>query len=228
MKVPALFVAGEFDEAVPSSTKRFSQLVPGAEFVLIPGSGHLTQNDNLDALLASMRGFFEGRSTAAVIVLVSWFPSPSLVDALSHPSPTSLLEATLARMLPRDAVWERDRTGRLERVTVTALRPAGERVLAVELRPDADYQVAFWYASDLPGPAEALFPVTPENEAEVAAAVGDLVRGVLDERVVLAFRRGWLRGGREFLTVDQLAAMDRDRLSAVFSWRGTFDWQAPA
>lgn len=55
--VPTLFLAGEFDEASPSSTKRFSELVPGAEFVMIPGSGHATQNDNPDALLSAVRSF---------------------------------------------------------------------------------------------------------------------------------------------------------------------------
>lgn len=55
--VPTLFLAGEFDEATPSSTKEFSKLVKGSEFVVIPGSGHVTQNDNLDALLAALRGF---------------------------------------------------------------------------------------------------------------------------------------------------------------------------
>ncbi|MFN8574320.1 MAG: proline iminopeptidase-family hydrolase [Gemmatimonadaceae bacterium] len=55
--VPTLFIAGEFDEATPSSTKEFSKLVNGSEFVMIPGSGHVTQNDNLEALLAAVRGF---------------------------------------------------------------------------------------------------------------------------------------------------------------------------
>lgn len=55
--VPTLFIAGEFDEATPASTRRFSQLVPGAEFVMIPGSGHVAQNDNLEAMLAALRDF---------------------------------------------------------------------------------------------------------------------------------------------------------------------------
>jgi proline iminopeptidase len=55
--VPTLFMAGEFDEATPSSTRQFSQLVPGAEFVMIPGAGHMTQNDNLDAVLVALRTF---------------------------------------------------------------------------------------------------------------------------------------------------------------------------
>ena len=67
VKVPTLFLAGEFDEATPASTKRFSELVPGSEFVMIPGSGHLTQNDNLDAELVALRAFL------------------TRVDAVSHP-----------------------------------------------------------------------------------------------------------------------------------------------
>jgi proline iminopeptidase len=55
--VPTLFVAGEFDEATPSSTRNFSRLVPGSKFVVIPGSGHMTMNDNPDALLAALRTF---------------------------------------------------------------------------------------------------------------------------------------------------------------------------
>ena len=57
INVPTLFVAGEFDEATPSSTRNFSRLVPGSEFVVIPGSGHMTMNDNPDALLAAVRTF---------------------------------------------------------------------------------------------------------------------------------------------------------------------------
>jgi proline iminopeptidase len=57
LRVPALFLAGEFDEATPASTERFSKLVPGAEFRIIPNSGHSTENDNPDALLRTVREF---------------------------------------------------------------------------------------------------------------------------------------------------------------------------
>lgn len=57
VRVPTLFIAGEFDEATPSSTHRFSTLVPGAEFKVIPNSGHGTANDNPDALIATVRDF---------------------------------------------------------------------------------------------------------------------------------------------------------------------------
>ncbi len=55
--VPALFMAGEFDEATPSSTETFSKLVPGARFVMIPGSGHVSQNDNPAYMLRTVRDF---------------------------------------------------------------------------------------------------------------------------------------------------------------------------
>ena len=57
VRVPALFLAGEFDEATPASTERFSRLVPGAEFEVIPNAGHSTENDNPEALLATVRDF---------------------------------------------------------------------------------------------------------------------------------------------------------------------------
>lgn len=57
IRVPALFMAGEFDEATPASTERFSRLVPGAKFTMIPGSGHLSQSDNPEFLLGAVRGF---------------------------------------------------------------------------------------------------------------------------------------------------------------------------
>jgi proline iminopeptidase len=57
IKVPTLFLAGEFDEATPASTERFAKLVPGAEFRVIPGAGHSTENDNPDELLQVVREF---------------------------------------------------------------------------------------------------------------------------------------------------------------------------
>ncbi|MDP9177473.1 MAG: hypothetical protein M3O61_07320, partial [Gemmatimonadota bacterium] len=57
VRVPTLFVAGEFDEATPASTEQFSKLVPGAEFKVIPESGHSTENDNPEVLLRTVREF---------------------------------------------------------------------------------------------------------------------------------------------------------------------------
>jgi len=49
IKVPVLFITGEFDEARPATVKRFQQMVPGSKMVVIPGSGHATMHDNLPA-----------------------------------------------------------------------------------------------------------------------------------------------------------------------------------
>ncbi|MEP6792685.1 MAG: proline iminopeptidase-family hydrolase [Saprospiraceae bacterium] len=45
IKVPTLFIAGEYDEAKPTTVEYYQSLVPGAKFVLIYDSGHLTTID---------------------------------------------------------------------------------------------------------------------------------------------------------------------------------------
>ncbi len=45
IKVPTLFIAGEFDEARPSTVKYYQSLVPGAKFEIIKGAAHLTMQD---------------------------------------------------------------------------------------------------------------------------------------------------------------------------------------
>lgn len=55
--VPTLFLSGEFDEARPATVERFSRMVPGARFAVIPGSGHATENDNPAALVREVRDF---------------------------------------------------------------------------------------------------------------------------------------------------------------------------
>lgn len=63
VSVPTLFLAGQFGEEVPASIERFSKLVPGSQFVMIPGSGHVTHNDNLPAVLATVRRFLDSVET---------------------------------------------------------------------------------------------------------------------------------------------------------------------
>lgn len=45
IKIPTLFITGEFDEACPNTVKYYQSLVPGAKFEIIPGAGHLTMQD---------------------------------------------------------------------------------------------------------------------------------------------------------------------------------------
>ena len=59
VSVPSLFLAGQYGEEVPASIERFSKLVPGAQFVMIPESGHVTHYDNLPAVLSAVRHFID-------------------------------------------------------------------------------------------------------------------------------------------------------------------------
>lgn len=57
IKVPTLFITGEFDEARPSTVKYYQSLVPGAQFELIENAGHLTMQDNPDKNLKIITDF---------------------------------------------------------------------------------------------------------------------------------------------------------------------------
>ena len=57
IKVPTLFITGEFDEARPSTVKYYQNLVPGAQFELIENAGHLTMQDNPDKNLKIITDF---------------------------------------------------------------------------------------------------------------------------------------------------------------------------
>jgi proline iminopeptidase len=63
VSVPSLFLAGQYGEEVPASIERFSKLVPGSQFVMIPGSAHVTHNDNLPAVLSAVRHFLDSVET---------------------------------------------------------------------------------------------------------------------------------------------------------------------
>lgn len=57
VKVPVLFLTGEYDEARPATVQRFQNLVPGSEFEVIEGAGHSTLNDNTEQSLKAIRDF---------------------------------------------------------------------------------------------------------------------------------------------------------------------------
>jgi proline iminopeptidase len=57
VKVPTLFMTGEFDEARPSTVKYFQSLVPNSKFVIIEGAGHSTVHDNKDQTINAVRDF---------------------------------------------------------------------------------------------------------------------------------------------------------------------------
>ncbi len=46
IKIPSLFICGEFDEARPSTVQYYQSLTPGAKFAMIEKAAHVTMHDN--------------------------------------------------------------------------------------------------------------------------------------------------------------------------------------
>ena len=59
VKVPVLFITGEYDEARPSTVKYYQSLVPGSHFKEIENSGHATLNDNPEEAIIAVRNFLK-------------------------------------------------------------------------------------------------------------------------------------------------------------------------
>lgn len=57
IKVPTLFIAGEYDEARPVTVKYYQSLVPESSFILMKNSGHLTMQDNPQQDIRAIRNF---------------------------------------------------------------------------------------------------------------------------------------------------------------------------
>lgn len=57
IKMPTLFITGEFDEARPTTVKYFQSLVPNAKYVMIEGAGHGTMHDNRSQNISAIKNF---------------------------------------------------------------------------------------------------------------------------------------------------------------------------
>lgn len=59
IKVPVLFLTGEFDEARPETVAGFQKLIPGSQFRVIMGAGHATLSKKPDEYRAIVEEFLE-------------------------------------------------------------------------------------------------------------------------------------------------------------------------
>lgn len=59
IKVPTLFITGEFDEARPTTVKYFQHLVPNSKFVIIEDAGHGTMHDNRSQNISAIKHFLD-------------------------------------------------------------------------------------------------------------------------------------------------------------------------
>lgn len=103
------------------------------------------------------------------------------------------------------------------------VRPVARR-LRVHLRHDGDIQAEFHIEGKPGSPFECLFVLQAGHEEEAIERVSRFVTDLITERIVLAYAKGILKGGRRFL-VPGLAESDRRHLKWTSSWLGTHDWQ---
>lgn len=57
IRVPTLYITGEFDAARPATVKYYQTLTPNSKFEIIKGAGHDTMNDNPDADIKVISSF---------------------------------------------------------------------------------------------------------------------------------------------------------------------------
>ena len=57
LRGPVLFMTGEYDEARPVTLRTFADKVKGAQFVVVPNSGHAIWNDNPEFAIPKLRAF---------------------------------------------------------------------------------------------------------------------------------------------------------------------------
>lgn len=55
IKVPTLFVTGQYDEALPATVKKFQELVPGARLEIIPDAAHMMMQDQPELFVKTIR-----------------------------------------------------------------------------------------------------------------------------------------------------------------------------
>ncbi len=57
IKIPTLFITGEFDEARPTTVQYYQSLVPNSRFVMIEDAAHLTMHDNPEKDIQTISSF---------------------------------------------------------------------------------------------------------------------------------------------------------------------------
>lgn len=55
--IPTLYIAGEFDEAMPATVQYYQSLTPNSEMVIVPNSGHLAMQDDPTFYVKAVRDF---------------------------------------------------------------------------------------------------------------------------------------------------------------------------
>ena len=140
-----------------------------------------------------------------------------------------LLDQALARAIPDSRGWTRRQTPADSHefeywVEVRSpTRPTVQR-LRILLRHDGDIQVEYHVADKSGSPFELLLILEAGHDEETIKGASLFVADILAERLVLAYRKGLFKAGRQFL-LPALAQASRRHLKWTTSWLGTYDWQ---
>jgi proline iminopeptidase len=59
IKVPTLYIGGEFDPARPRTLKYYQSLTPNSEVAVVKNAGHVTMHDNAEDNIKAIAGFLE-------------------------------------------------------------------------------------------------------------------------------------------------------------------------
>jgi hypothetical protein len=135
------------------------------------------------------------------------------------------LDARLPSLLPSSAQWHRTSAPGAPGCTYVATSPSRSpaRGLEVRLRDDGDVDVCFVLEGVSGSPFEQHFTVHDAAVEEAAIAIAAFVLEILAERRVLMMDKRFLRGGRKFLSPQQIEMLPPRRIAWVASWNGTFD-----
>src|SRR5690242_16595102 len=143
---------------------------------------------------------------------------------------TGALAERLLACLPAAVAWTRASTqqhvaGHPAGHSFTATSPCRTppRALEVNVRHDGDADVCFSLDGVPASPFEQHFVVRDAPVEDAAAAIAEFVADLVAERRVLVMDNGFLRGGRLFLTPQQLEECSPRRVAWVASWNGTYD-----
>ena len=146
---------------------------------------------------------------------------------ISQEAKKRLLDEALARTIPQSREWVRQQENTGDSgywVEVQAPAQPIARHLTIVLRHDGDIQIEYHLAGKPSSPFEYLISLEPGHEEQAIEVASRFVADLVTERLVLAYAKGILKGGRRFLAPD-LAHSDRGRLGWISSWLGTYDWE---
>jgi hypothetical protein len=139
------------------------------------------------------------------------------------------LAKAIETSLPKGPSWHRedydrpDSSGQETSFVADSFALTPPRKLEINLRPDGDVDIRFHLVGVPGSPFEAHFIVHDQDVSDAQDALISFVEDIISERRLFARRKGFIRGGNEFITPDDLAQQPANEFKLLASWMGAFD-----